>query len=90
MALAGAMTKLYLEFSTCPLLTVNFDITYIFKAMFLAAPYFALFQVLLGARGVLKIAPSESMREEPPKKGKRILLERVHFYGNVFLSAGSW
>jgi len=83
MALAGAMTKLYLEFFNLPLLTVNFDITYIFKAMFLAA-LFCLISGVVGARGVLKIALSESMREEPPKKGKRILLERVHFLWKRF------
>ncbi len=75
MALAGAMTKLYLEFFNIPLLRMQFDVSYIFSAMFLTA-LFCIFSGIIGARGILRIAPSDSMREEPPKRGKRILLER--------------
>ncbi|GAB1477257.1 FtsX-like permease family protein [Bacillota bacterium] len=78
MGLAGAMTKLYLEFFNLPLLRLEFNITYIFKAMLLAA-LFCVISGLIGARGVIKITPSDSMREEAPKKGRRILLERVSF-----------
>ncbi|MFA5634674.1 MAG: FtsX-like permease family protein [Anaerovoracaceae bacterium] len=83
MALAGAMTKLYLEFFNLPLLRLEFDITYIFTAILLTA-LFCVVSGIIGARGVLKIAPSDSMREEPPKKGKRILLERAPFVWKRF------
>lgn len=83
MALAGGMTKLYLEFFNLPLLRFQFDITYIFSAMVLAA-LFCVLSGIIGARGVLKITPSDSMREEPPKKGKRILLERAPFVWKRF------
>lgn len=76
MALAGAMTKLYLEFFNLPLLRLEFDISYIFMAMLLTA-LFCLVSGLIGARGVIKITPSDAMRDEAPKKGRRILLERV-------------
>ncbi len=83
MALAGAMTKLYLEFFNLPLLKLTFDVSYVFKAMFLAA-VFCILSGIIGARGALKISPSDSMREEPPKKGKRILLERASFLWKRF------
>ncbi len=79
MALAGGMTRLFLEFFNLPLLRVQFDIPYILTAMLLTVP-FCVVSGLIGARGILKIAPSDAMREEPPKKGKRILLEKIPFF----------
>lgn len=75
LAVAGAMTRLYLEFFHIPLLRVEFYFSYVALAVLLSAGLCAL-AGLFGARGVLKIAPAESMREEAPKTGRRILLER--------------
>lgn len=78
MALAGGMTKLYLRFFYIPLLKINFYYSYVFAAIFLSA-IFCTLSGLIGARGVLKITPADSMRSESPKTGKRILLEKVPF-----------
>lgn len=78
MALAGGMTRLYLEFFHIPLLKVEFYYSYIALAMLLSC-IFCIISGLIGARGVLKISPSDAMRNEPPKIGKRILLEKLPF-----------
>lgn len=79
MFLAGVMTIYYLEFFNIPMLKVNFYYGYVFGAMLISAA-FCTIAGLIGARGVLKITPAESMQSEAPRKGKRILLERVHFF----------
>lgn len=76
MALANAMTKLFLEYFHLPMLKFQFDIAYLFSAMLLTA-VFCLISGLLGARGALGIMPADAMQEEPPKSGKRILLEAI-------------
>ncbi len=76
MALANAMTELFLEYFHLPMLKFQFDITYLFSAMLLTAA-FCTISGLLGARGVLRITPADAMQEEPPKSGKRILLEGI-------------
>ena len=57
-----------------PLLKLTFDVSYVFKAMFLAA-VFCILSGIIGARGALKISPSDSMREEPPKASASCLNE---------------
>lgn len=78
LAMAGGMTKLYLEFFNIPLLQINFNLLYVGVAMGLSAT-FCVIAGIIGARGILKISPADSMREEAPKKGRRIALERVTF-----------
>jgi len=76
MALAGAMTKMYLEFFNIPLLRINFYISYVVIAMLLAAGICGLSGVV-GARGVMKIDPADAMRPDSPKMGKRIFIQRI-------------
>ena len=79
MTLAGFMTRLYLQFFHVPIMRASFDYSYILLAILLSVVFCAA-SGLIGARGVLKISPSEAMRSESPKRGKRILLERMPFY----------
>lgn len=79
MALAGAMTQMYLQYYHIPILKVEFYYSYVFGAIVLAA-LFCTVSGIIGARGVIKIAPADAMRADAPKKGKRILLEKVPFF----------
>lgn len=79
MALAGGMTRLYLEYFHIPLLRIEFYYSYLAYAILLSA-VFCTASGLIGARGALKIAIAEAMRAESPKLGKRILLERITFF----------
>lgn len=78
MALSGAMTHLYLQYFHIPLLKVEFYCSYISLAILLSLA-FCIVSGLIGARGVMKIAPADAMRTEAPKPGKRILLERIPY-----------
>lgn len=79
MAMAGGMTRLYLEFFHIPLLRIEFYYAYMVYAVLLSVAFCAL-SGLIGTRGVLKIAPADAMRSEAPKSGKRILPERIPFF----------
>ncbi len=79
MALAGGMTRLYLEYFHIPLLRIEFYYSYLAYAVLLSAAFCAL-SGMIGARGALKIAPADAMRAEAPKTGKRILLEKLPFF----------
>jgi putative ABC transport system permease protein len=79
MAVAGGMTRMYLDYFHIPLLRAEFSYAYLFYSILIAAIICAL-SGLIGARGVLKIAPADSMHSEPPKSGKRILLEKFPFF----------
>lgn len=79
MLLGGVMTSYYLVFFNIPLFKVDFYYSYVFTAMLISAAFCTL-AGLVGARGILKISPAESMQSEAPKKGKRILLERLPFF----------
>ena len=83
MVLAGGMTRMYLEYFHIPLLKIEFYYSYLFYAMLLSSTFCAL-SGLIGAKGVMKIAPADAMRPEAPKKGKRILLERYPFIWKRF------
>jgi len=76
MLLAGAMTKMYLQFFNIPILKVNYYYRYTVNAVLLASA-FCITAGFLGGRRVLKILPAESMRPEAPKVGKRILVENI-------------
>ncbi len=78
-AVAGAMTKLYIDFFNLPLLKINVYSKYVILS-FLFTGIFCGISGIWGAKGVLKIVPAESMRPEAPKMGKRILLERIRFF----------
>ena len=79
MALAGALTRMYLSYFNIPLLKIDFYYSYLVYSMLLAAGFCAAAGIL-GARGVLKIAPADAMRSDAPKTGKRILLEKMPFF----------
>jgi putative ABC transport system permease protein len=79
MALAGGMTRLYLDYFNIPLLKINFYYSFLAYAVLLSAAFCTL-SGLIGARGALKIAPADAMRAEAPKSGKRIMLEKIPFF----------
>ncbi len=78
-AVAGAMTKMYIDFFNLPLLRINVYPQYIIWSVAFAGIFCGISGVW-GAKGILKIMPAESMRPEAPKTGKRILLERFRFF----------
>ncbi len=75
MLMSGAMTKLYLEFFNIPLMRVEFYMRYVLMALIYSI-IFCSVSGLLGARESMNITPTEAMRDEAPKIGKRILLEK--------------
>lgn len=79
MAFAGGMTRLYLEYFHIPLLRINFYYSYLGLAILLSV-IFCTLSGMIGAKGVMKITPADAMRSEPPKSGKRILLEKIPFF----------
>lgn len=79
MLIAGAITRLYLEYFHIPMLRVEFYYSYLIIAIILSAA-FCIVSGLIGARGSLKIAPADAMRSEAPRQGKRILLEKIPFF----------
>jgi len=79
MALAGGMTRLYLDYFHIPLLRIEFYYSFLFYAVLLSGLFCAL-SGTIGARGVLKITPADAMHSEAPKSGKRILLEKIPFF----------
>jgi putative ABC transport system permease protein len=79
MALAGGMTRLYLDYFNIPLLKINFYYSFLAYAVLLSAAFCTL-SGLIGARGALKISPADAMRTEAPKAGKKIFLERFPFF----------
>lgn len=79
MALAGGMTRLYLDYFNIPLLKINFYYSFLAYAVVLSAVFCTL-SGLIGARGSLKITPADAMRTEAPKSGKKIFLERLPFF----------
>lgn len=79
MALAGGMTRMYLDYFHIPLLRINFYYSYLALAVILSVIFCTLSGVI-GARGVMNITPADAMRSEAPKSGKRILLERMPFF----------
>lgn len=81
MMLAGALTKLYLQYFNIPILKANYYFRYVINAVLLAGG-FCITAGLLGGRKILKILPAESMRPEAPKSGKRILVERIKILWN--------
>ncbi len=75
------LVELYIEYMNIPLFGMNLNYLYFISGILLTA-VFCIISGLVGARGVLKISPAESMKPEPPKSRKRIWLEKVTFVWN--------
>lgn len=75
MALAGWMTRYFLEFFFIPVFKVDVYFYYVFLGIILSTVICAL-SGIVGARGVLKISPSDAMRSDAPKTGKRIFIQK--------------
>lgn len=80
-AASGAMTGMYLEFFNIPMLTVQVYYERIFLSVVLSF-IFCLAAGFWGIKNILKINPAESMKPEPPKRGKRIILENFKLFWN--------
>ena len=76
---SGAMTNMYLEFFNIPMLTVKVYYYRIFASVVLSL-VFCVVSGFWGIRNIIKINPAESMMPEPPKQGKRILLENFRMF----------
>lgn len=77
-ALSGMMTSMYLDYFNIPMLTVRVFYDRIAVSVALSM-LFCIASGLWGVRRIIKINPAESMMPEAPKKGKRIMLERIKF-----------
>lgn len=77
-ALSGAMTNYYLVFFNIPTLTIKIYYNRIIVSVVLSC-LFCIISGYWGVKGITKINPSESMKPESPKKGKRILIENIKF-----------
>lgn len=67
-------TQIYLLFYKVHYVTIEYYIGYLIGGILLSI-IFSIGSGIIGAKGTLKIVPAESMRKEPPKKGKRIIFE---------------
>lgn len=72
-------TNMYNDFFSIPTLKFLFRLDLVFASGVLVT-LFSVAAGLLGARKSLKISPSESMRPEPPKTGKKIWLESTRIW----------
>ena len=79
--LSGPLADLYQEFYRIPYRILLFSWTYLIMA-FVLSGIFCVGAGLWGARSVLRIAPAESMRPEPPKKIGRTYLQKITFVWN--------
>lgn len=86
-ASADSLAKMYTTtVFNIPILVGQVYPGYLLLALILGSA-FCIMAGYMGARGILKIHPAESMRPEPPKTGKRILLERWRsFWSQVSFS----
>jgi putative ABC transport system permease protein len=80
-ALSGIMTNYYLIFFNIPTLTIKVYYTRILAAVILSC-VFCVISGYFGVKGITKINPSESMKPEAPKKGKKIFIENIKFIWN--------
>jgi len=78
LVLSSAMTNMYMVYFNLPSYAIKINITNVFIAMFLAC-IFSMIAGFYGVRRIVNISPAESMRPSPPKKSKRILLEKCNF-----------
>ncbi|WP_373000247.1 ABC transporter permease [Lutispora sp.] len=78
LSLAGVLSELYAMFFEIPLLKVDIQYIYIIYSLILTS-LFCIASGLMGARQVLRIMPADSMRPEPPKSGKHIIIEKITF-----------
>lgn len=84
-ALSVQFTAIYNEFFSIPTLRFLFRPELIVSAVFLIST-FSIASGLIGARRAIKIQPAMSMRPEPPKVGKRILIEKLKIWQYVKFS----
>ena len=75
--LSGIITNMYIQFFYIPMFRVQLYPWNIVISILLSSVFCSV-AGLLGARNVLKISPAESMRPEPPKEGKRVLVEKIN------------
>jgi len=74
--LSKPMSEVFVSYFNIPLSGIKIQYSYILNAMVLTS-LFCIGSGLLGAKGVIKIMPADSMRPEAPKSGKRIILEKI-------------
>ncbi len=80
-ALSGMMTNYYLVFFSIPMLVIKVYYNKIIVSVILSF-LFCVISGFWGVKDILKINPAESMKPESPKKGKRILIEKIKVVWN--------
>lgn len=80
-AMSGMMTALYLNYFNIPMLDIRIFYDRIAVSVVLSL-LFCIVSGLWGVRRIVKINPAESMMPEAPKKGKRIIIEKIKFIWN--------
>ncbi|WP_240839794.1 FtsX-like permease family protein [Acidaminobacter sp. JC074] len=83
--LSMQFTQIYIDFFSIPTLRFVFRPELILLSAILVS-IFSVAAGLWGSRKSMKISPAESMRPEPPKTGKRILLERTWLWKHISFS----
>lgn len=79
--LSNPMSQLFVSYFNIPLAGIEIQYDYIINGILLTS-MFCIGSGLIGARGIIRIMPADSMRPEVPKAGKRIMLERVTLLWN--------
>lgn len=80
---SGFITHMYIQYFNIPMLQIRIYPVFIVSSIILSS-IFCVLTGLVGTKDILGISPSESMRPEAPKKGKRIALERVKIIWSRF------
>lgn len=80
-ALSGVMTNYYLVFFSIPMLVVQVYYRKIIVSIALSL-VFCVIAGFWGVKDILEINPAESMKPESPKKGKRIVIEKIKIIWN--------
>lgn len=85
--LGSLMMMAYNQVFSIPELTPRFHLRVVFTCILLSSG-FCLFAGLTAARRVLRFQPAQSMRQEAPESGRKVIFENVGFIWESFTFSG--
>ncbi|TYQ18004.1 UNVERIFIED_CONTAM: putative ABC transport system permease protein [Acetivibrio alkalicellulosi] len=85
--ISDVMMMMYQDIYTLPNLESEFSLFYFFMGILISI-VFSSIAGILGAKGVLKLEPAESMRPPAPVSGKKVMLEKVKIFWNALTVQG--
>jgi len=85
--ISDVMIMMYQDIYTLPNLESEISVFYFLMGILISVIFSSIAGVL-GARGVLKLEPAESMRPPAPVSGKKVLLENVKMFWNALTVQG--